>query len=75
MLQTYNNGSKLSEANTFQMDQASIRFRYYVITKRTCVGGKWDFFCFSFLSNNTKFYYLGLFTNPLVIVETERPFS
>ena len=31
MLQTYNNGSKLSEANTFQMDQASIRFGYYVI--------------------------------------------
>ena len=59
MQQTYNNGSKLSEANTFQMDQASIRFGYYVIiTKYQYV---------------IILYYIGLFTNILVI-KTEKPF-
>ena len=65
MQQTYNNGSKLSEAaNTFQMDQTSIRFGYYVIT---------------LLHNHHQTlicyysHYFGLFTNILVI-KTEKPF-
>ena len=59
MLQTYNNGSKLSEANTFQMDQTSVGFRYSVnINKHYMCRLKIGFLYFYSFS-----YYLSLLTN------------